>query len=383
MATDRKTQYRAAAVCTPGLEAICTGELRALGLRPKPAGAGIVEFSASARQLYAANVWLRTANRVLVRLATFRATDFAHLQEHASGIDWPRWIPTGFAPRFRVTCTDSKLFHTKAIAQRLHQVSAPPSIGEPEQMFVVRIDRNTVTVSADSSGDALHHRPWRTELGAAPLRTTMASAALAAAEWTGSRPLIDPFCGSGTIAIEAALLARGRPPGGERTFAFQDWSGFEPGSWASVAGSIKSGRPAPGVDRDGVTDPARLSIGASDRDGDVVALAKRNAERAGVVDDIDFETRVVSHLGGRSGSGLILTNPPYGHRLGDGDPKGLYRRLGAVARDRLSGFDLAFLTSDPALARAADGGARSVVRFGHGGLSVALYSRPAAVVAAE
>ena len=203
----RGRRFEAAAICVPGLEDLCADELRALGCRPRPAGPGTVDFSASARQLYAANVWLRTASRVLVRIATFRATDFPHLQDGAAGIDWTPWIGDGMAPAFRVTTNESKLYHTSAIAQRLHQVVGPPSTGEPEQAFVVRIDRNTVTISADSSGQPLHHRPWRTEQGSAPLRTTMAAALLLATEWDREsgpdRPLL--WCRHDRD--------RGRPPG--------------------------------------------------------------------------------------------------------------------------------------------------------------------------
>lgn len=362
----RKSRYRAAAVCTPGLEAVCAAELASLGVKPKPAGPGLLEFDANARQLYSANVWLRTASRVTVRLETFRATDFFHLQDHAARIEWDRLIPSGHAPRFRISSNESKLYHTKAIAQRLHQVSRPPSIGEPEQLFIVRIDRNNVTISIDSSGEALHKRPWRTELGEAPLRTTMATAALALSDWDPTATLIDPFCGSGTIGIEAALQARGMPPGGERAFAFHDWPDFDPGSWASVVGSIGS--------RDSTAE-TRGPIVLSDRDEVAVAMAQANAERAGVAEDIEFETRVVAHLKGRSDTGVVVTNPPYGRRLGKGQLNGLYGRLGAVVRERLPGYGLTLISPDTKLAKAADGGLRSAARFRHGGLPVDVFHR--------
>ncbi|MGI9597660.1 MAG: THUMP domain-containing class I SAM-dependent RNA methyltransferase [Acidimicrobiales bacterium] len=365
-ATNRQ---RAAVVCTPGLEQICAAELEALGCRPKPAGPGLLEFNATPRQLYSANVWLRTASRVIVRIDTFRATDFFHLQDHASRIDWARWVPNGYAPRFKISSNDSKLYHTKAIAQRLHQVSLPPSIGEPEQLFIVRIDRNNVTISADSSGQALHKRPWRTELGEAPLRTTMAAAMLLSCRWSPDTGLIDPFCGSGTIGIEGALLASRRPPGGDREFAFHHWPDFEPGSWASVVGAVGSLGASVAQEQLG-------PILMSDRDSDVVAAAIRNAERAGVADRIEFEKRVVAHLKGRTGSGMVVTNPPYGKRLGRGELKGLYGRLGAVVRERLADYGLMVLTPDSKLAKTADGRLRSVARFRHGGLAVEMFHRP-------
>lgn len=373
MTTSGRSKYlQAAAVCPPGLEKLCAAELKGLGLRPKPAGPGLVEFEANARQLYSANVWLRTAGRVVVRLATFRATDFVHLQDHAATIDWARWVEPGRAPRFRISTTDSKLYHTKAIAQRLHQVSLPPSIGEPEQLFVVRINRNTVTISVDASGEALHHRPWRTELGDAPLRPTMAAACLQAVGWDGTRPLIDPFCGSGTIAIEAALMALGLPPGGEREFAFHTWPTFDTGAWASVAGSVQAAYDAASADQ-----VRRPEIMASDRDPAMVEVTNANAGRAEVDHVLAVEERVVSHLRARTDTGLIITNPPYGKRLGSAKLARLYGRLGAVARDRLPGFDLAVLTAHRKLATQADGGVRPVLAFRHGGLGVKLYHRGA------
>ncbi len=368
-----KTRLRAAAVCPPGFEELCSNELKALGCRPRPAGPGVVEFDANARQLYSANVWLRTASRVLVRVATFRATDFFQLQDHATAIDWSAWIPPGHAPQFRISTNESKLYHTKAIAQRLHQVSAPPSIGEPEQSFIVRIDRNTVTLSADASGEALHRRPWRTEIGSAPLRPNLAAAMLLAAAWDPSTDLVDPFAGSGTIGIEAALLARGLPPGGEREFAFHHWHNFEPGSWASVVASIDASVDA--AEQRGVG-----TVLLADRDPAVIETARANAERAGVADGIEFAGQVIGHLKARPGPGLVATNPPYGRRLGRDVLTGLYGRLGAVVRERLPAHDLSVLTTDVELARAADRRLRSSHRFRNGGLAVQLFHRSAGPV---
>ncbi len=373
----KRTPFNAAVICTPGLEFVTGAELERLGLRPKPAGPGTLSVAMTARSLYAANVWLRTATRVVVRLATFRSTDFRHLQERAAEIDWTPWLAEGVAPRFRITATDSKLYHTQAVAQRLHQVVGPPSIGEPEQLFVVRIDRNTVTISVDASGEPLHHRPWRTDLGPAPLRTTMAAALLLGVGWDGTTGLCDPFCGGGTIPIEGALLAAGLPPGGDRSFGFQDWPSFEPGTWASVRGEVEARRtPA--------TDPGtEVAIHASDRDPDAVAAARANAERAGVSDLLKIDQRVVSHLPALGDRGLVATNPPYGRRVGDGALDGLYRRFGAVVRERLPAWDLALVCADRRLAARADRDLVRKARFRHGGLKVELLARTADAASGE
>ncbi len=376
----RSPPYRAAAICAPGLEPLLADELTDLGCRPKPAGAGTVEFAATARQLYRANVWLRVAGRVTVRASTFRATDFDHLERGAAEIAWAEWLAPGTVPRFRVSATASKLYHTEAVAERLAAVAAEATGADPldggdrvesdddGQLVVVRIDRNTVTISIDSSGAPLHHRPWRTDLGPAPLRATMAAAVLRAVGWRPGTPLLDPFCGSGVIPIEAALIARRLPPGGEREFAFHRWPRFEPGTWASVAGEIAEAEP---VDE-------AAPILASDRDAEAVAATIGNAAAAGVGDRIDVETRVVSHLAARSDAGLVVTNPPYGRRVGDGDVRPLYRRFGAVVRDRLPGWGLAMIAADRKLAAVADRRLAPVARFRHGGIPVQVVTRPSA-----
>lgn len=360
----------AAAICTPGLESFVEAELRALGIKPKPGAHGVVSFRATTRQLYVANVWLRTASRVLVRLATFRATDFAHLQMRASEVDWAPWIGDDIAPEFRVTSHKSKLYHTEGIAQRLHKTVGPASRGEPVQPFVVRFEKDLCTISVDTGGTPLNHRGWRRDIGVAPLRPTMAAAMLMSAGYDGSHPLADPFCGSGTIVIEAALMAKKLPPGGTRRFAFQTWPTFEAGTWASVQGEVKA-----------TADPGReVVIEASDRDSLAVEITEKNAKRAGVGDVIRIEKRVVSHLEGRTGPGWIVTNPPYGKRVGDGDLLPLYKRFGAILRERRPEFSLTLVANDRALARAADGRLHPAEgfggSFGHGGIKVQVLSRP-------
>lgn len=380
-----KRHYRAAAVCAPGLESVLTAELQGLGCRPRPAGNGTVEFDATPRQLYAANVWLRTASRVMVRLGTFRSTDLGHLERRAGQLDWEPWLADGATPKFRVSATDSKLYHTKAVAQRLTRAAGghPHTDPEREQLFIVRIDRNNVTISADSSGDPLHKRPWREAVSQAPLRTSMAAAMLMRSGWADHAAespdfgLIDPFMGCGTIPIEAALLWLGLPPGGEREFAFAGWSSFEPGTWASVAAEL-----AAAYDRAEMRAAAHHPIIlGSDRDETYITAAQENAERAGqlVTDLVCFERRVVAHLPAASGRGMVVTNPPYGKRVGDGgDLSPLYRRFGSVMRERLPEWGAAVLTSDRTLAKAADRRLKSTARFRHGGLAVELFTRPPA-----
>lgn len=351
----------AAAICTPGLEAALIGELSDLGLHPKQEGPGAVRFRPSLRQLYAANVWLRSASRVLVRLGTFRATDFPHLEERAGEIDWKPYLADGVAPVFRVTTTKSALYHSEAIAERLHRIVGAAPVGDqPIQSFVVRFYNDVATVSVDSSGTPLNHRAWRTSIGVAPLRPTMAAAMLRMTGWDGSVSLADPFCGSGTIPIEAALLARGMPSGGKRTFAFAEWESFQPGTWASVNGEVASAARALG----------EITIEAYDRDGGALVIARANAEAAGVADDIEFGAQAVSHLPARSGSGMVVTNPPYGNRVGKGDLSNLYAKFGDTVTKQRPGWGLTMVTSDKRLASQASSRISELAAFGHGGTRV-------------
>lgn len=363
--------FEAAAICTPGLEEICAQELREMKLKPKSVAAGVVRFKANHRQLYAANVWLRTATRVVVRMAKFRATDFPHLEERAREVDWKQWLPAGFAPEFRVTSKASKLYHTDAIAQRLHLVVGPPGMperdGEPAQQvqrFTVRVFQDVVTISADSSGEGLHRRAWRQEIGVAPIRPSMAAAMLLASGWSGETDFVDPFCGCGTIAIEAALIARAMPPSGERSYAFQNWPGFEPGTWASVKGAVAAAQ----ID-------STVTIEASDRDELAIAAAVANAKRAGVSEDIEIFKLVVSHLKGHEGKGLIATNPPYGKRVGDSELSPLYRKFGALVRERFPQWDLVVVAPDARLVSKIDRGLKPITSFGHGGIGVKVFRR--------
>lgn len=367
------------AVCPPGLEPILADELRELGLRPAKPVHGGVPLRATDRELYAANVWTRVATRVIVRLGTFVARSFADLEARAAALPWDAHLAPGIAPVFRVSAAKSRLYHTDAIAERLHRVVGvePPAedvATDPTrvQLFVVRVVHDRVTVSVDSSGDSLHRRGWRQEVAKAPLRETLAAAMVRASGRELDRPFVDPMCGSGTIAIEAALAAAGLAPGADRTFAFQRWPSFKPGTWASVAAGVRTA----------AGDTARRArvapILAADRDEGAVRAATANAERAGVADLVRVHhgaLRTTLHALRDAPAGTICTNPPYGARVGAGsagrDLRDLYAALGATARDDLPAWRVALLVADRALA--AQCGLAFEERFAttNGGIDVA------------
>jgi putative N6-adenine-specific DNA methylase len=214
-----------------------------------------------------------------------------------------------------------------------------PAVGRSSQLIVVRVVRDVVTISADSSGELLHRRGYRQAIGKAPLRETLAAAMLLAAEYDGTGPLVDPFCGSGTIPIEGALIARRIPPGIHRRFAFEHWPGFEPALWDSVRAAGRAR----------MRDRAPAPILGWDRDAGAVAAALSNAERAGVGVDVALAHGAISGLVVPPGPGLIATNPPSGVRLGEaGDLRDLYARFGSVLRAECGGWRAVLLTADRA-----------------------------------
>lgn len=369
------------AVVAPGLEPLALVEAQRLGIPAslEPDGGGLA-WRGDLRSVLTANVGLRIASRVLVRVASFEATTFVELERQARRIPWARIVNANGAVRFRVTCRKSRLYHSDAVAQRLGDavLRAVPgttiartrstdddSTSEDDaQLFVVRMFHDRCTVSADTSGELLHRRGWRQATAKAPLRETLAAALLEASGWDGSAPLVDPLCGSGTIVIEGALMARGIPAGARRGFVVERWPGVPPtlGAWVR---SELAGRGA----------VASLPVLAgSDRDEGAISAAAANAERAGVRDDV---TLAVQNLSAAvfpdSGRGWMVTNPPYGVRVGDVDRvRNLWARLGQVLRDRAVGWRVALLSPDASLERQLGVPMRLLAQTTNGGIPVRL-----------
>jgi putative N6-adenine-specific DNA methylase len=359
------------AVAAPGLESLVAAELRALReLQPVTVGEsepGGVSFRADRAGLYAANLHLRMASRVIVRIGAFHASEFHELERHAARLPWGEFVASGAPVAFRVTSRKSRLYHQDAIAQRLLAVAggATPATSEEDaaQEFIVRLVRDECTVSADASGELLHRRGYRLATAKAPLRETLAAAMLVGAGWDGSAPLIDPMCGSGTIPIEAALLARRIPPGMARRFAFMRWRRFDESLWERLVRQA--------CER--VLPSAPVPILGSDRDAGAVAASVANAERAGVAGDVEWRRAAISAMVPPAGRGWIITNPPYGVRVGERrDLRDLYAQLGHVARRCCPGWEVALLAAQPELERQT--GLERAVRFTteNGGIRVRL-----------
>jgi putative N6-adenine-specific DNA methylase len=353
------------AITAPGLEPIVARELAALGEKPTVEEGG-VSWEGDATSMMRANLWLRAATRVIVRVARFRATAFHELERSAKRVPWERFVGAGQPVGFRVTTRKSKLYHSDAIAERLARAassgSGSASESEQVQMFVVRVVRDAFEISADSSGVKLHMRGYRQAVGKAPLRETLAAALLLAADWDGSSPLLDPMCGSGTIPIEGALLARRIAPGARRDFAFTRWPAFHAPAWTSLLDSARTQE----------LPSAPHPIVASDRDAGAVESAIANATRAGVAGDIAFRQAPVSAARPSGAAGLIATNPPYGVRVGaTGDVRNLYAQLGNTLREHFAGWMLALYAANPALASQLAIPLNTAFRSTNGGLKVA------------
>ncbi len=344
-------------ITAPGLAPLAARELVELGIIPTQVGAEGVSFRAPMAGLYSANLWLRTATRIVVRVATFPAETFYELERRAGRVPWLRYLTPSTPVRIRVTCRKSRLYHSDAVAERVATAvvraggtMAPDDgdtdqtggHGEDEQLVVVRLFRDQCQISFDSSGALLHRRGYRQETAKAPIRETLAAALLLVADWNAKGPLLDPLCGSGTVAIEGALIARRRAPGLNRRFAFMQWPDFEADRWDATVAAARA--------RERSTAP--VPILASDRDAGATAAAVGNATRAGVAGDIEITTRSLSAVEPPRGPGWLVTNPPYGVRVGErGHLRDLYAQLGHVARSKLAGWTIALLAADRDLVR--------------------------------
>ena len=341
--------YEAFAVAAPGLEEIVAAELAELKVKDATVVDGGVEFTASQKLLYEANLHLRAASRVLIRLARFRAVSFAELERNARKVPWERVMKRGDRVALRVTCRKSRLYHSGAVAERLERdlverlgvtvtkASANDDTDDDPgqtQLIVVRLDHDKCTVSADSSGAHLHQRGYRTAVTTAPLRETLAAALILASGWDRRTPLIDPFCGSGTIPIEAALIAARMAPGRNREFRFMQWPRFDAAEWKRVYAAALS-REQPG---------SVPPILGSDRSAAAIRAAEDNARRAGVEAFVRFEKADALSIEGGPTPGWVVSNPPYGVRLGDsGESRRLLARFGDTLESRFTGWQVALL----------------------------------------
>lgn len=349
-------------VAAPGLEPMLAKEAAALGkVKAVPGG---VELTGGPDLIYRANLELGLAKSVRLRVAEFTARRFDVLEKRVRRLPWGDLL-TGPVD-VRVTSSRSKLYHTGGIEQRVRE-GIGETTGDRETQVHVRLERDKCTISIDTSGDALTRRGYRRATGKAPLSPDLARALLIRSGWDRTSPLVDPFSGSGTIPIEAALLASGVPPGANRRFAFESMPWFDAARFEAVK--------AEALER---ATPTDIEIHGSDRDAGAVTGAKENAARAGVADLIHFEHAALSNAPGlqlERERGAVVSNPPFGHRVAKGrDLRPVYQRLGTLLSNK-PGWTVALVVMDTRLAGATKLGLTEAATWNHGGKRIRVMIR--------
>lgn len=327
-----------------GLEGVLAREIRALGYETTDVQTSRVTFAGGAEAGVRANLWLRTAGRVRLCVGAFDALDFDQLFDGVRQIRWEDYLPRDAA--FPVGCrlvnshikspSDTQAIVKKAVAQRLgsvYRIGRLPESGA-ERPVEAHIYRDRVTLSIDTSGAPLHKRGYRVLNADAALRETLAAALVLLSRWRHEAPFSDPFCGSGTLCVEAAMIGRGIAPGIGRTFGAEDWSIMPAALW----------RQAREEARDSVGASA-LSIEGGDIDAAALSMAHTHARKAGVADSIRFRHADARRFASDVFGGFIVTNPPYGKRLSDRPAvERLYRETGPALRV-LPGWSVCVLSS--------------------------------------
>lgn len=337
-------------------------ELRSQGVEGRAEPGGVRFEGPLALARLAGELW--TASRLQVEVATGPARSLEELAQLVRRVEWRAFLPPGARVEVQASCSGSRLHFREAIERKVG-FAVQDAVGRPRerdpvvQPLRLRLVDDQATVSVDAGGELLHRRGWRLQPGRAPIRETIAAALLVMSGWDADEPLLDPLCGSGTIPIEAARRAAGMSPGEGRSYAFEGWPAL--GERAGRGGRGAAG-PAPS------TVPA-VAIHGSDRDPGAIAAALDNAARARV--RIHWSRLDVAEREAPAPTGLVLTNPPWGERVGD-EARAL-DQLGRALRGPLSGWRALFLVPDAALAARVDRRARCLTTFQSGGLRIGAF----------
>lgn len=305
------------ATATFGLEAVVRREIEALGYKVLKTEDGKITFLGDERAVVRANLWLRTSDRVQIKMAEFKALEFEDLFQQVKGIAWEEWIPIDGKFVVNGSSVKSKLSSVpaiqsvseKAVVSRLSEIYGIEHFEKTGASFEIKITnlKDRVTVTLDTTGPGLNKRGYRKLIGEAPIKETMAAALVQLSFWKPGRILVDPCCGSGTIPIEAAMIGKNIAPGISRTFASEEWEAIPKELWKQErANAFKE-----------IRNDADLKIYGSDIDPEAIKIAKINAAEAGVDDIVIFSVNDVGALRTSKLSGVMVTNPPYGERIGD------------------------------------------------------------------
>jgi len=316
------------ATATFGLEAVVKREIEALGYSITASEDARITFTGDERAVVRSNLWLRSADRVYVKLLEFEAKTFEELFQNSAGFSWEEWIPAD--GRFTVVGTsvksdlhsvpDCQSIIKKAIVKRLQGVYAQDWFEETGDHYPVRFSilKNRVLILLDTSGMGLHKRGYRMYDVAAPIKETLAAAMISLSFFRPGKVMVDPLCGSGTLAIEAAMMGKNIAPGLNRSFAAENWDAIPKQLWHEERKAAF----------EAIRQDAAVRIIASDIDKSAVQAARANASKAGVDDCITFHIDPISKLAALEEYGIIVTNPPYGERIGEQkDLNNIYRTL--------------------------------------------------------
>lgn len=321
------------ATATFGLEAVVAREIKELGYDRVVVENGRVIFQADARAVCRANLWLRSADRVLIKIGSFKAFSFEELFQQTKALPWGEWLPADANFPVQGKSVNSKLHSVpdcqaivkKAIVENLkgkYRKEWFPEDG-PKYAIEVALLKDEVTLTIDTSGPGLHKRGYRKLSSEAPLKETLAAAMINLAHWFPDRALMDPFCGSGTIPIEAALIGLNIAPGIKRSFAAEQWPAVPEKLWQEAREEALSV----------VKTDRKLQIIGTDIDEKVLSMARYHAKLAEVENQIHFQKLALSNVKTKSKYGYIICNPPYGERLGEAkEVEKLYREMGQVFR---------------------------------------------------
>jgi putative N6-adenine-specific DNA methylase len=338
--------YELIATSTFGLESVLSKELKNLGYEDLIVENGKVTFSGDEYDIAICNTWLRTADRVLIKMAEFKAESFEELFQGTLAVKWGEIIPREGKMHVIGKSIKSKLFSVpdcqsivkKAVVESMKRTYNTDWFEEDGPIYKIEISllKDVAVLTIDTSGSGLHKRGYRELAGEAPMKETLAAALVLLSSWEPSRSLADPFCGSGTISIEAALIGKNIAPGLYRSFVCESWPTMDKAIWEEVRSYAKS-----------KINNEEFRILASDIDGRVLKTAKENAIKAGVEQYISFQKLSVEEFVSRKKYGFIIGNPPYGERLGEmKQVEELYKFLGNLY-NRLETWSFFIITSHP------------------------------------
>ena len=300
-----------------GLEAVVKRELQALGFHDLRVSDGKVEFDATPEDIPTLNLWLRSADRVLLKMGEFEAKDFDTLYEETYAIPWDHWIHEDGKFTVNGVSVKSQLESVpacqsivkKAIAEKLGEEYDTEWLSESGAEFPVKVSirKDVATLTLDTSGTGLTRRGYRNQAGVAPIKETLAAALVQLSFWNKDRLLIDPMCGSGTILIEAAMIGRNIAPGLKRSFASEDWEQIPSAAWEQARGHARSV----------IKSDVEMQLFGYDKDEEMLYASKSNAKAAGVGKAIQFEQKDVRDLWIDQEHGIMISNFPYGVKMGD------------------------------------------------------------------